>query len=225
MHIEETIFKKSNVIIPKLISYGFVKKDNAYFYSKTILNNTFRIDIRVDATGKVKGKIIELANNQEYTNFRVQDNTGEFVNSIKLAFENTLLAIKKNCFSENYFLSDQANRITSLIIKKYNDLPLFAWNSYPGYGIFKNLANDKWYALIMNISKDKLVASSPKEEVEIINLKLAPEKILNLLTKKGFYKVYHMNKTNWLSIILDDTLSDEEIMTYLEESHHYTEKK
>lgn len=32
-----------------------------------------------------------------------------------------------------------------------------------------------------------------------------------------------MNKKNWISIILDNTLSDDEIMSYIEESHRFTE--
>ena len=37
-----------------------------------------------------------------------------------------------------------------------------------------------------------------------------------LLNKKGIYTAYHMNKKNWVSIILDDTLKDEEIMKMVE---------
>ena len=34
-----------------------------------------------------------------------------------------------------------------------------------------------------------------------------------------------MNKKNWLTIILDDTIPDTEILKYLEESYNYTKKK
>lgn len=33
-----------------------------------------------------------------------------------------------------------------------------------------------------------------------------------------------MNKDNWISIILDESISDEEIISYLNESHKFTEK-
>ena len=73
----------------------------------------------------------------------------------------------------------------------------------------------------MNISIGKI--SQGDYEVEIINVKLNEEKIKKLLKQKGFYQAYHMNKKNWISIILDNTLSDDEIMTYIEESHRFTE--
>lgn len=45
------------------------------------------------------------------------------------------------------------------------------------------------------------------------------QKIPDLLKKKGFYPAYHMNKKNWVTIILDDTLSDTEIMQYVKTSY------
>ena len=73
----------------------------------------------------------------------------------------------------------------------------------------------------MNISIGKI--SQGDYEVEIINVKLNEEKIKKLLKQKGFYQAYHMNKKNWISIILDNTLSDDEIMSYIEVSHRFTE--
>ena len=62
------------------------------------------------------------------------------------------------------------------------------------------------------------------EDIEIINIKLDENKIVKLLNRKGFYKAYHMNKKYWITINLDDTISDEEIMNYIEESYKYSEK-
>ena len=56
-----------------------------------------------------------------------------------------------------------------------------------------------------------------------MNIKLLPEKITELLKRKGFYPAYHMNKKNWITIILDETLEDEEIMGYIRKSHQFTE--
>lgn len=74
----------------------------------------------------------------------------------------------------------------------------------------------------MNIDKSKIDKASAGE-VEVINIKLDEKEIPILLNKKGFYPSYHMNKKNWITIILDDTLSDDEIMKYINISHSYTE--
>lgn len=74
----------------------------------------------------------------------------------------------------------------------------------------------------MNIDKSKITKGS--KEVEIINLKIPEEEIKTLLTKKGYYEAYHMNKKYWLTIILDDTLPDEEIIKYIDISYHLIDK-
>ena len=58
-----------------------------------------------------------------------------------------------------------------------------------------------------------------------INLKLNEDTITNLLNKKGYYKAYHMNKKKWITIILDDTVKDEEIIFYIQESYNLTQGK
>ena len=43
------------------------------------------------------------------------------------------------------------------------------------------------------------------------------------LNQKGIYPAYHMNKKHWISIFLDETFSDGEIMEYIKKSRMYTE--
>ncbi len=88
------------------------------------------------------------------------------------------------------------------------------WDDTPGCGVFRNKDNDKWFGIIMNIPKNKIVGDS-NTEIEVINIKL-DEKTDELLNKNGIYKAFHMNKKNWVSIILDDTLIDDEIMELID---------
>ena len=46
MSLEEKIFKKAQIKIDKLMSYGFKEINNSYIYSKKILNNTFKIQFQ-----------------------------------------------------------------------------------------------------------------------------------------------------------------------------------
>lgn len=215
--IEDTIFKKCNLNINKLVDYGFIKDGNKYLYSKNILDDTFKVIITIE-DNKLSGKVIELDFNEEYNNFRLES-TGEFNTKIKEEYISILNEIKNNCYTEKYFNSNQANRITKLIFDKYQDNPVFPWHD--DNGVFKNPRNDKWYGLIMNINKNKL--DDDDKEVNIINVKLDEKEILKLLEHNGYYKAYHMNKKNWITIILDDTLQDEEIMNLIIKSHEYTE--
>ena len=69
----------------------------------------------------------------------------------------------------------------------------------------------------MEITRDKL--SKGNYLVDVLNVKLPRDKIIDLLKKHGYYPAYHMNKKDWLSIILDDTLKDDEICLLIDESY------
>ena len=216
MNLETDIFKRTNANLKKLEKYGFKKIKNNYTYEKKFFND-FKAKINVDENGNVTGKVIDLQTNDEYLGLRTEMK-GEFVNSVREAYKDILIDIKKNCFDTNYFISNQANRIDKYIKNKYNTEPEFLWEKFPGYGVYRNKDNKKWYGIIMNLNKSKLDKESG--EVEIINVKLVEKKIKELLKKKGYYEAYHMNKTEWISVILNDTLKDNEIMSLVEESYN-----
>ena len=221
MTIEEELFRRTKIDFNKIMAYGFKKNKSLYKYSQNIMNNNFRVDIEISKNGIVKGKVIDLSFDEEYTSFRVKRNIGTFANEVKEEFENLLKDIKNNCFIEEAFIYDQSNRITTLIKDKYGDNPQFEWEKFPKYATFRNKNTKKWYGIIMNIDKSKL-DKKDNGEVEIIDIKLEPTKIENLLKLDGFYPAYHMNKKNWISIILNDTVSDENIMNLIDESYSYT---
>ena len=185
------------------------------------MNDTFKVEISIDMQGKVKGKIIDLAFLDEYTSFRMEDSVGSFIGKVRNEFISILKDIKNNCCLDNFFIYSQTNRISNMIKDEYGGMPIFEWKNAPGYGVFKNLDSNKWYGIIMNINKNKLDGVTDKE-VEIINLKLDEKEILELLKEKGYYKAYHMNKKTWITIILDDTISDEKIMELIHKSYSYT---
>ncbi len=218
--LEKEIFERAKVDFNKLVEYGFDKKQDTYYYSSVFLDG-FRADITVDHKGVLTGKVYDLSMEEEYINFRIESQKGEFVSRVRESYKSLLEDIKIKCFKNVYFVSKQANRITDFIMECYHDEPVFPWESEK-HGVFKNSHNDKWYALIMYIDGEK-IDQKKTGKIEALNIKLPPPKITELLKRKGFYPAYHMNKKNWLTIILDDTLEDEEIMEYIKESHQFTE--
>jgi len=219
--IEKEIFKKTKINYDKLIEYGFKKDNSLYKLEKNILNDAFKIEIVID-NDIVDGKIYDLKMNDEYTNFRL-NKLGEFASKIKNEYINLLEDIKDKCFNTYYFESSQANRICKYIEETYNDKPAFLWDKYPGYGVFRNKVNNKWYAVILNINKNKFCMED--KEVEIINLKVNTSNIENFLKRNGYFEGYHMNKKNWISIILDDNIKDSEIIQLINNAYMLINKK
>ncbi len=221
--IETEIFKKAKINLATLIPYGFTKNGNTYYYTKNIMHDTFKVIIEVTNTS-LTGKIYDNAFNEEYTNFRLETKLGSYSSKVKEEYIHILKDIKTKCYNEEYFLFKQTNRLSKLIIEKYHDYPDFKWDNNPHCAVFQNQETRKWYALIMNISKNRLDKKS-SQEIEILNLKLPPNMITELLTRPAFYPAYHMNKKYWITIVLDDTVPDLEIMDLLAISYSFTIKK
>ena len=212
MNIEYNIFKRGKIDFDKLLDYGFVPDKYGYFYSKKFMKN-FQAQIFVDLKGNIRGKVYDLQMNDEYTNFRIEKLTG-FASLVREEYILILEDIAKHVLKIEHFIYPQSNRIDNLIFEKYHVTPEFLWEKDPGFGVFRNVSSKKWFALIMNVDKSKVI-NNLSGEIEIINLKLG-HNVSSALEQKGIYPAYHMSKKSWVSIILDDTLSDEDIMKYID---------
>mgnify|MGYP002554662185 CR=1 FL=1 len=58
------------------------------------------------------------------------------------------------------------------------------------------------------------------EVVDILNVKCDPRMVGSLLGTTGFLPAYHMNKDKWISILLDGSVSKEEIFPLIDESYN-----
>ena len=215
MKLIDELFKRYEVNESTLMSYGFISKDNKYTYSKYIHNNEFVLNIEINQ-GHINGVLLDT-NFGDIFNQINQDVTGSFVTTLKDECKEILLDIRDKCFIKELFIYPQTNRINNLIFNKYKIEPEFLWDKFPGFAIYRNQKNNKWFAIIGNVSKNK-ITSADKLEIEVLGLNLG-DNVSSFLTKKGIYPGYHLNKKSWISIILDETLSDEEIMSLIDMSY------
>ena len=221
MSIEENIFKRAIIDFNKLANYGFIQSGEKQVFTKTFMNGDFKAVVTIDKKGKISGEVYETDSDDIYFPLRVESMVAGFVGQVREEYEHILSDIKAHCCRTNYFIYPQANRLTQEIYTRYGDNPTFPWDKFDGYGVFKNPDSDKWYALIMNIDKSKL-DKKLSGEIEAVNIKLDEDKIPQLLKKRGFYPAYHMNKKNWITIVLDDSVTDEVLFGLVDESHAFT---
>ena len=97
-----------------------------------------------------------------------------------------------------------------------------SWSICGRNRLIQHEGNQKWYAVLMKISWEKL-EKGREGQVEAVNLK--HDQVADLLLNKGIYPAFHMNKRYWISVALDDTLSDEEVLELIEKSWNLTSKK
>ena len=222
--MENKIFKKFILNIEKLEPYGFKKEGGEYIIRKSFMNNEFFAVIKIDKNGVVKGYVFDSENSEEYLPLKLVHTQSTYAAEVRNSYEKILIDIRNNCFSENLFISPQANRIADKIFELYGNRPEFLWEKFPTYGVFRNSISKKWYCIIMNINHSKL-DKNKSGEVEIINLKTDENEIKDLLKIYGFYRAWHMNKKSWVSILLDNTLKDDAIIKYIQKSHKLTQSK
>ncbi len=114
--------------------------------------------------------------------------------------------------------SSQRNRIIQHVQDVYGVEAEYLWADTPDAAVFRHPGSKKWFGIIMNVLSNRLGLDG-EGTVDIINVKCGPVMTGSLLTETGFLPAYHMNKTNWVTILLNDTVPDEQITPLLELSY------
>lgn len=172
----------------------------------------------IEISDVLKGKVIDNSSDEEYMPLRIESFDGDFVCRVRDAYKDILKRIAGACCTDVFFACDQANRIAKFIDEAYGVKPDFPWKD--DNGVFRHLDNNKWFSLIMYVSLDALLKDGNTRMVNIMNLKSEEHYDID-----GIYPAYHMNHKSWISLVLDDTLSDSLIMKLVSKSYNLTKKK
>ncbi len=220
MKLEEKIFQRKRFVAEKLLSAGFRVENGNYRWETDFMSGDFHAVLSVDESGRIKGSVIDAMNREEYTPLRNENMNGAYVRSVRAEYEKLLLRIAETCCTDVWFQYEQANRIAASVSEKYHVLPDFPWEKgqYRNYGTFRHADSRKWFAVILNLTWDTLLKNRDERAIDVINLKVLPEDAEKLTKVEGFYPAYHMNHRHWISIVLNDTLSDGEILKRIDDS-------
>lgn len=90
--------------------------------------------------------------------------------------------------------------------------------------VLRHKSNKKWYGIIINVSP-KVFGLEDGSKIDIINVKIDPIMMGSFLNERGVYPAYHMNKNNWVSIILDGIASKETVEFLIDVSYSLTKNK
>ncbi|NJW39042.1 MmcQ family protein [Streptococcus suis] len=206
--------------LPSLIPFGFIFANNRYTYREVFMEGQFEAVVEVDEAGQLSSYVWDCEMEEVYTAHLVTAPSGAFVGQVREAYQSILDRVEKVCCVALPFTKDQSNRIAQLIKEKWGGLPDYPFAKLPTYGAFRHPNNNKWYALVSHIPRDKLDGSGSQEEVEIVNLKVDGREIAELLSQSGIFPAYHMSKKSWVSVLLDETVEDQAILALLEKSRY-----
>ena len=215
------IFKAYQFNSKKAKEYGLVKERGAWTYSTPILQGDFLMRVIV-VDGDLSFQVYDQETGDLYPQVHMASMRGTFVGTVREACLEVLYDIRKFCFEVQDFICPQTKRIMALVQEKYGNQLEYLWEKSPDTAVLRHEDNQKWYAVLMRISWDKL-EKGREGLVEAVNLK--QDQVSDLLVKKGIYPAFHMNKRYWISVPLDDSLSDEEVLELIEKSWNLTLKK
>ena len=102
--------------------------------------------------------------------------------------------------------------------KKYKSEIEYLWLRFPSYAVFRHRDNQKWYGIVMDISRAKLGLNGD-EPVDVLNVKLDSPLLVDLLTREeGYFPGYHISRGNWVSILLDGSVPLDEVCAWIDRS-------
>ena len=214
----DILIKNKKPDIKRLLSYGFVKSEKNYVYSAKVVNDQFEMTVIITKDGKLSTKIRDTLSKELYIIHKVSNSSGGFVGKVREEHDRILHDIIKNCFDNDTFKSEYSKLVIEYVRKKYYDELEFLWEKFPNNAIFRRQDSDKWYAALLILQKHKL---GLKEDgiVEIIDLRIKPEDLDNLIDNKKYFPGYHMNKKHWNTVIVDGKISQHLLQRMIDESY------
>ena len=215
------IFKSYQFNQEKAHAFGFVENSGVWTYSCQILQGDFVMTVSITADN-VRFQVFDQETGDLYPQVHMETMRGVFVGNVREACLGILYQIRKSCFDVQDFICPQTKRIMAQVQEKYGNQLEYLWEKSPDTAVLRHEESQKWYAVLMKISWDKL--DKGKEGlVEAVNLK--HDCVTDLLTQRDIYPAFHMNKRYWISLALDDSLTDDQVLALLERSWELTSKK
>ncbi|MDO5545134.1 MAG: MmcQ/YjbR family DNA-binding protein [Eubacteriales bacterium] len=95
------------------------------------------------------------------------------------------------------------------------------WMSTPTNTVFRHSRNQKWFAVILDIPREKLGLSGGGT-LSVVNVKCDPRLIGSFREEPGIFPAYHMNKAHWLTLALDGSVEDGKLKFLLDMSYALT---
>lgn len=109
------------------------------------------------------------------------------------------------------------------------------WKSNPTYTVYRHSDNKKWLALVFDATKEQLLKLKLEdntvreyadgERIDVVNLKLDPEMIEDVIKTPGIFPAFHMSRRYWVTVMLDGTVDVKALAPLVEMSYILTMKK
>lgn len=214
----QSLLKFKSVNPDKLLAFGFIKTDTGYFYSTTLPQSEFIMNVTADANGNLTAQIIDSEFDEPYTLHLVDGAAGEFVGQVRTDYERVLTEIADNCYETEIFKTDYLKTIIRHVRETYGDELEYLWKKCPDNAIWRRKDNQKWYGALLTTSAKKFGIDSGGD-VTVIDLRIEPTELDVLVDNKRYFRGYHMNKQHWFTMIMDGSMDLDEVFRRIQNSY------
>lgn len=219
----EPYFNNRKICFDKLEKLDFRKENNYFVYEEKIHNKEFIVQIILSKTAKTS-KLIEIETKEDYVLVDIDKAKGNFISKLKIEYEKVLEKTIERCSVSQIFKGRDVENIIDYINRTYEDSLEFLWKKFSNNAVVRRKDNKKWYLLFGIIEKKKLGLDSNKL-VDILVLRYPKEKRNEIINGKNILPGYHMNKENWITIILDTEIDIETIYHFISISYELAGRK
>lgn len=210
--------KNKKINLKRFKEFGFKLIDNSYYYHTFLLKNQFKMTVKINLDNSIFTEIIDTETNEPYVLHLLEMKRNGYSEKVYKEYSEVLEKIKKKCFEDEIFKANYTKEIINYIKNKYGDELEFLWEKSPKNAVVRRKSSNKWYVVLLTISKRKISLNSD-EIIEIINLHNNPEEIKKLIDYKKYFPAYHMSKKHWCTICLDGTVELKEIYRMIDISY------
>ena len=221
--IIDDLFKNKKFNPDKALEFGFKKDGNNYSYQTNIVDDQFQLLVKTNAKDTPTTKLTDISNGIEYRLHLDPKATGKFVSVVKNEFLTTITDISKSCYDSDVFKTKQSKLVSDYGKSNYGSKLEFLWKKFPTNAIMRRTDNNKWYALLIGVNAQK-VGLDLDQDIEILDVRIDTDDIDKIVDSKNYFHAYHMNKQHWITIYLDGTVPDKEILERIDESYELATK-
>ena len=196
--------------------FGFRKTDSNYVLERK-LDEEFFCRIILDRDN-LDAWVFESATGEKYDLLDVKSARGSFVAEIRSRVKKLVEQVVLECFLSQDLHQPYVRWLEDELEIKGD----FPWEEET-YSVYRCL-NDKWFALIMRIKYSNLGFES-HEPVWVVNLKADQKEIQKLVDRRSIFPAWHMNKKNWITVLLTSATDFKRLKELTLESKSLVERK
>lgn len=121
--------------------------------------------------------------------------------------------------AQNVFKSSQAQALIKYVADQYGRDLEFLWVKFSDNAIWRRGDNQKWFGALLTVRKNKIIPGDDDTPIEVLDIRCTPDMVDFIVDKKLIFPGWHMNKRNWITVVLDGRMSIKQIYALLDNSY------